>query len=326
MGELLLKVTQYEVRGLWMGLFGGILWGVNTVIIGIILSRSIFANYIFIAPLISTFLHDAFSCMWMMFHTLLFKRTFQFKQSLKSKSGKVVMIAAILGGPIGMTGFMLAIYYIGPSYTAIISSMYPAVGSLLSFLFLKEKVTYKSIIGLSIAIIATVFLGITSQEEPQNLIYGLSFALLCVLGWGSESVVSAYGMKNDVLPSIALQIRQTVSALVYGLLIIPIIGGIPLVKLVLQDFTIILFAITALAGTASYLFYYTSINRVGPIKAMGLNISYSAWAVLFSLLLGFEAGGKEFLLALLIITGSILTTNNPKEFFSMITFKRGVQL
>ncbi len=321
-----MKITQYEVRGLWLGLLGGILWAVNTVIIGVILSRSIFVDYIFIAPLISTFLHDALSSLWMMIHTFLYKRTGQLKQSLKSRSGKIIMIAALLGGPIGMTGFMLSVYYIGPSYTAIISSMYPAVGALLSYLFLKEKVTYKNIIGLSLAIVATIFLGITSQEEPQNLIYGLVFALLCVLGWGTESVISAYGMKNDVLPSIALQIRQTVSAVIYGLLIIPIIGGFPLVKIVLQDVTIILFAITALAGTASYLFYYTSINRVGPIKAMGLNISYSAWAVLFSLLLGFEAGVKEFILALLIITGSILTTNNPKEFFTMISFKKGAQL
>lgn len=321
-----MKITEYEKKGLWIGLFGGVLWGVNTVTIGIILSRSIFADYIFIAPLISTFLHDIFSSIWMMLHTLLFKRTHQLKQSLKSRSGKVIMIAALLGGPIGMSGFMLSIYFIGPSYTAIISSMYPAVGSFLSFIFLKEKVTNKNIMGLSLAIIATIFLGLTTQEEPQNLIFGLSFALLCVLGWGSESVISAYGMKNDVLPSIALQIRQTVSAIVYGLLIVPFIGGIPLVKLVLKDFTIILFALTALAGTASYLFYYTSINRVGPIKAMGLNISYSAWAILFGLLLGFEAGVKEFLLALLIITGSILTTNNPKEFFSIISFQRGVKL
>lgn len=321
-----MKITEYEKKGLWIGLFGGILWGVNTVTIGIILSRSIFADYIFLAPLISTFLHDTFSSIWMMLHTLLFKRTHQLKQSLKSRSGKVIMIAALLGGPIGMSGFMMSIYFIGPSYTAIITSMYPAVGSFLSFIFLKEKVTIKNIMGLSLAIIATTFLGLTTQEEPQNLIFGLSFALLCVLGWGSESVISAYGMKNDVLPSIALQIRQTVSAIVYGLLIVPFIGGIPLVKLVLKDFTIILFALTALAGTASYLFYYTSINRIGPIKAMGLNISYSAWAVLFGLLLGFEAGVKEFLLALLIITGSILTTNNPKEFFSIISFQRGVKL
>ncbi|WP_053484335.1 DMT family transporter [Lysinibacillus sp. FJAT-14745] len=321
-----MKITPYEIRGLWIGLLGGILWGINTVIIGVILSRSIFADYLLVAPLISTFLHDAFSSIWMMLHTLLFKRTHQLKQSLKSRDGKVVMIAALLGGPIGMSGFMLSIYFIGPSYTAIISSMYPAIGSFFSFLFLKEKVTHKNIIGLSLSIIATIFLGLISQEEPQNLIFGLTFALLCVIGWGSESVISAYGMKNDVLPSIALQIRQTVSAIVYGVLIVPIIGGISLVKLVLQDFTIVLFALTALIGTASYLFYYTSINRVGPIKAMGLNISYSAWAVLFGLLLGFEAGVKEFLLALVIITGSILTTNNPKEFFTIISFKRGLKI
>ena len=39
------------------------------------------------------------------------------------------MVAALLGGPVGMTGYLIAINNIGPGYTAIISSYYPAVGT-----------------------------------------------------------------------------------------------------------------------------------------------------------------------------------------------------
>ena len=46
-----------------------------------------------------------------------------------------------------------------------------------------------------------------------------------------------------------------------------------------------LVALAAAAGTASYLFYYKAIDLLGAARAMALNISYSAWAVLFAFLL-----------------------------------------
>ena len=61
--------------------------------------------------------------------------------ALKTRSGKVVIAGALLGGPIGMTGYVLAINNIGAAYTAIISAFYPAVGAFLSFLLLKEKMS-----------------------------------------------------------------------------------------------------------------------------------------------------------------------------------------
>ena len=37
------------------------------------------------------------------------------------------MLGALLGGPIGMSGYLAAINTIGPGYTAAISAFYPAV-------------------------------------------------------------------------------------------------------------------------------------------------------------------------------------------------------
>lgn len=58
---------------------------------------------------------------------------------MKTKSALFVVIAALMGGPIGMTGYLLAVKLIGPSYTAIISSLYPAVGAILAYFILKER-------------------------------------------------------------------------------------------------------------------------------------------------------------------------------------------
>lgn len=41
----------------------------------------------------------------------------------------------------------------------------------------------------------------------------------------------------------------------------------------------------AIFATASYLFYYKAISQIGASKSMALNITYSAWAVIFSIVI-----------------------------------------
>jgi hypothetical protein len=43
-------------------------------------------------------------------------------------------------------------------------------------------------------------------------------------------------------------------------------------------------AIAALFATVSYLFYYKAISQIGASKSMALNITYSAWAVIFGVI------------------------------------------
>ncbi|MBP5256390.1 MAG: EamA family transporter, partial [Clostridia bacterium] len=83
---------------------------------------------------------------------------------------------------------------------------------------------------------------------------------------------------------VALQIRQTTSAIVYGAVILPIMKGWGFTVSLFKDtgWLIPLIAIAALFATASYLFYYRAISRIGASKSMALNITYSAWAVVFS--------------------------------------------
>ena len=78
-----------------------------------------------------------------------------------------------------------------------------------------------------------------------------------------------------------------------------------------------LVALAALAGTASYLFYYKGIATIGAAKGMALNISYSAWAVLFGLvLLGTVPGPVEIICCVAILCGTILAACDWKELFS----------
>ena len=305
---------------MFYGLMSGILWGLDTVLLGIAIAMTPFIETeqaIFLAPFVSTFLHDLFSSIWMAIYMMFKKQISNTIKAAKTRSGRFIMLGAILGGPVGMTGYLLSIKYIGPAYTAIISSLYPAVGAFLSFIFLKEKMKLSSIIGLFLSIAGIIALGYSPGGEVNNLAIGFLFALMCVIGWASEAVICAYGMKEEeIIPEQSLQVRQLTSAVIYGFLIIPVVKGIRFTTQVVPNTTTIIILLTAFAGTASYICYYKGIYKVGAIKAMSLNITYSAWAIVFGvILLGNSLDLKSIICCLCIMIGSVMSSGDIKEIF-----------
>jgi len=316
-----------KYKGLFYGLFSGFTWAIDTVLIGMVLSTALFMStdqVIFLAPLVSTFFHDLLSSIWMMLYMgIKGELKITFKKVL-TRSGRFVILGAFLGGPIGMTFYVLAVKYLGASLSASISAVYPAVGAFFAFLFLKDKLSLKNWIGLFISILFIFLLGYSSGEfSSQNYILGFSFILVCIFGWGMECVILAYGMKeNEVSPEQALQIRQAVSTVTYALVILPTFNAYPLVGKVIMNSEFFFIAIIALSGTASYVYYYKAIFTLGPTRAMALNITYSAWAILLSfIVLGTPITAKLILFSIMILIGSIISVANQDELKIMTSFK-----
>lgn len=305
------------------GLLSGILWALDTTILGIALAMAPFASTekaIFLAPFISTFLHDFFSSIWMSIYMCFKGQFLTTLKKAKTRSGCFIILAALLGGPIGMTGYVLAIKYVGPSYTAIISSLYPAIGALFSYIFLKEKMKPISIFGLTLSIFGIITLGYAPGGHAENFLLGFIFALMCVVGWASEAVICAYGMSDDeVSPEQSLQLRQLTSAVTYSFILIPLLKGISTTLTISVTWASAVIILTALFGTASYVCYYKAIHKLGATKAMSLNITYSAWAILFGvILLGQPLSLKSIFCAIVIMIGSILAAGDIKELISKI--------
>lgn len=304
------------------GLFSGILWGLDTVVLGIALSMSPYigtAEAIAGAAIASSFLHDAGCAIWLMIYMGAKRRLKDTLAALKTRSGKVVMLGALLGGPIGMTGYVIAINNIGAAYTAIISAFYPALGAFLSFVLLKEKMDGKQIASLVAALVGVMAMGYISagDSEMGNATLGLVGAVLAVIGWGSEAVLCAWGMRDDAVDNeTALQIRETTSALVYGIVVLPLFGAWGFTASAAPSLATGVIALSALAGTASYLFYYKGISVIGAAKAMALNISYSAWAVVFGFVLqGTVPTPATVFFCVLILAGTVLAASDWSELF-----------
>lgn len=305
------------------GLMSGILWGLDTVILGIGLAMAPFigtAEALALGAIVGAALHDVFCAIWLFIYMGIRGRLKDTAAALKTRSGKVVILGALLGGPIGMTGYVIAINNIGAGYTAIISSFYPAFGTVMAVLFLKEKMQFKQVIALMIALAGIIMMGyLTSDSEViGDPVIGLLGALAAVVGWGSEAVISAWGMRDDNVDNeTALQIRETTSALVYCVVVLPAFGAWIFTASAIPSFATAVVALAALAGTTSYLFYYKGISVIGAAKGMALNISYSAWAVVFGLiLLQTVPGPIEIICCIAILCGTILAASDWKELFS----------
>lgn len=310
-------------RGFGLALSSGLTWGIDTVLIGIILLKSPFVDSdkaILLAPFISTFMHDFFSSLWITIYHGFRGELPNVIKAMKTRSGKFIMLAALLGGPLGMTCYMLSVKYIGAAYAASVTSVYPAAGAVFAFVFLKEKLNKRVCAGIALSVTGVICIGYAPGDVVQggNFLLGILFAFGTVLGWGLESVICAYGMKNDVTAKEALNIRQLTSAVFYGIIILPILGGYGEVAKVMTSKTALLLALTALVGTTSYMFYYNAIDTVGAARSTSLNITYAMWAIVIQIIFLHSPVTKQFILgSIVVLLGSILVAGNPKEMLNL---------
>lgn len=302
-------------------------WGLGTVFIGIILSFPLFINFsgnIFICSLTIAFINDLFSSIWLICNLLRTKKIGKFIYIFKRKVVYFLILGSILGGPIGMAGYLLGVKYIGPSYTASFSAFYPAIGTVLSYVFLKEKIDFRMKIGVIISGVGILFLSYApiDLEIYPHYILGIFFSSFCVIGWALECVIASYSMRyEDVEPEVAITLREVISTLFYGIVIIPIIKGYTLVNLIFMDKKILLLiCLVALIGSLSYLFWYRAIDDIGASRGMALNITYVIWAIIFEkILIGNELNIKFIGASIIIILGVILISGKPKDIFNRWT-------
>ncbi|MBP3816623.1 MAG: DMT family transporter [Firmicutes bacterium] len=272
------------------GIIAGITWAIETIVLGVALAMSPFVSTeqaVMLAPFASTFLHDSFSAIWSCVYNGARGNLPNVIKALKTRSGRFVALAAVIGGPVGMTGYVLSVANMGASIGAVASAIFPAIGAVLAYFFLKEKMQWYRWVFLIISLLGVYGLSYSPEINITNFWLGFAGTLMCAFGWGIEAVIIAKSVQDDsVTDEIALQIRQTTSAIVYGVVLLPILKG--------WGFTLSLFsgtgtlipiiAAAALFATVSYLFYYKAISQIGASKAMALNITYSAWAVVIGII------------------------------------------
>ena len=308
--------------GVIAGIFSGITWALYTIINNLITKNTIFNSYIekmFIPVLVIVFLHDFFSSIWLFFYLWRKRKLFELKRTIKSKNMFLIFLGALFGGPIGMSGYLLGIKYMGASYTASFSCTYLILGTILSVVFLKEKINLKMIIAVLINMAGIFILNfqVNEMDSDKISILGIFSLILCIFGWALEGLIASYILKYknaDIEPSIAIFIRQLTSTVFYSFLIIPYIRAYNLVFIVLKSNIALYIALISVIGSLSFFLWYYSMSIVGVARGISLNISYIIWTIIFEIIVFNVKFQLNFIVAsILLIVSVILIAISPEE-------------
>ncbi len=291
-------------------LFSGIFWGADTSFMGYYFSMySIYFAVPLMLPIFITFIHDMVSALLINISILITGRLKAVITDIKKAKSKYIWLGSLLGGPIGMCSFILAIEYAGPAITAIISSIYPAVGLFFAYILLKEKRKPYQVVALFIAIAFIIALGFIDEGHTNRSIMGIIFALVCACAWGSEAVLCSYGMKSGEISNLsAICIRQNLSMITYGTMMTLYFIFFHYGESIDFNSSLAYIGMAAIFGSTSYYCYYRALATIGVSRAMALNISYTAFSAIFSyLLFGIELTISQMLIGFCIVVSGLIS-------------------
>lgn len=291
-------------------LLSGIFWGADTSFMGYYFSMySIYFMVPLLFPIFITFIHDMVSALLINISILITGRLKAVITDIKKAKSKYIWLGSLLGGPIGMCSFILAIEYTGPAITAIISSIYPAVGLFFAYILLKEKRKPYQVVALFIAIAFIIALGFIDEGHTNRSVMGIIFALVCACAWGSEAVLCSYGMKSGEISNLsAICIRQNLSMITYGTLMTLYFVFFHYGESIDFNSSLAYVGMAAIFGSTSYYCYYRALATIGVSRAMALNISYTAFSAIFSyFLFGIELTISQMLIGFCIVVSGLIS-------------------
>lgn len=311
------KSHKEAKKGVGLGAASAVAWGVDTVIIGIIIASTPFKEAVMLAPIIAAFMHDFFSSIWISLLMIIKGEFINVLKLYKTKSGAILVLGALSGGPLAMSFYFLGIQYAGVTYAASIASIFPGIGAVLAFFFLKEKMNKRTWSGVVLSIIGVIVIAYvpTKFDTESTFFIGILFTLGAAIFWGLEGVIGAWGMRGkEVVPLYAINIRQITSALSYAIILVPLLHGYPLVFEAATSNIVWIIVIAGFLGTANYSLYYSSINLIGAARGQSLNNTYVFWAILTEILFIGTPVNIQFIIgAIIIILASILVSGSLKK-------------
>ncbi len=235
-------------NGMVYGLSGGVLWALDSVILAVGLAPF---DMIWLAPVCATMIHDSISAMILLVIDLFQKKTDHLFSVFRYQESRWLILAGILGGPVGMSGYVFSISCLGPGLSAVMSCLYPAFGLILAFFFFHERFTVRQIGGLILSLAGVAVLSMSSSAAfGSSLILGIGCGLVCALGWALEGLAAQKGTASGKISSQqALTIRQSVSSLTFMLILLPLTHSWPTAIEMIQSASLWKIAAAAIAGT-----------------------------------------------------------------------------
>ena len=284
-------------------------------------------------------INDTFSAIWAGINSAIQGKLGDFFRTLNTKPGRVMIIAALIGGPISSTAYLVGLNMAG-SIVIPITALCPAIRAILGRILFKQELNKRMMLGIAICVFASFLIGSTSvgADAPPDRFLGLCIAFIAALGWGIEGCVAGYGT-SMIDSQIGITIRQATSGLENLLILLPIVGifvtgslgfSFEMVASAVTDgSSVIFFVISGFFALFAYSLWYKGNSMCGAALGMACIGAYAFWGPFFCwIILGVFAGipGWDlppiaWIAAILMIFGILTISMNPLDLFRR---KKGV--
>jgi drug/metabolite transporter (DMT)-like permease len=207
---------------------------------------------------------------------------------------KYYVIAGICGA-CAVSGTYLAALFLSPGFAAVAGLLYPIVGTAMSVLYLKQKVSKRAYYAVIVLIVGGITLYAGSIiADPTVQIYGIIGGLMAAFGWGFEGVAAAKAL-DLTEPDIGIHLRFIFEALFWTcVMIVILICGFPIFDSIGWLFDPTTFLMVLMIGFSfawCYVSWYKSFPMIGLARGQAIGSLYAACGVIFlAMFLGPEVG------------------------------------
>ncbi len=335
----------FRKKGIFIALLSGFLYGGYTAFLTQGMGTGVWAGWYGVESGLSTFavvyilsavgaaVNDICSAIWSLGYAGVIGRLGDFARAIQTKPGKILVLAAIIGGPLASTCYVIGLQMAG-SIIVPIAALNAAIGAIIGRFLYKQKLTAGMICGIIICFAAAVIIGLFGYGIPEgglagifgnlngSALLGMGAAFLAALGWGIEGAVGGYACCM-VDTEVAICIRQVTSGVVNAIILcslLSVIGGegigtgLAFVGQALVDGpSVWMFFVAGVFASWSFKFWYKGASMCGAALGMGCNGTYAFWGPAYCLVVcGLIFGTEGFMLAwpawvgALIMVGGIL--------------------
>lgn len=349
--QLAIKAKQQLTRaffkkGITLAIVSGMSYGLFSAFVSLAQSKGIWTEWYGEKTVLSAFvityilgalgsgLNDGMSAIWSWIICGSKGKIQDTFRCINTKPGRVMMFAAIIGGPIAGTAYIIGMKLAG-SLAIPITALCPAIGAILGKVIYKQELNKRMSLGVIICVFASVLIGTAgmtgSDENSNQMVLGLIMAFIAALCWGLEGVIAGYG--TSIIDSeIAITIRQTTSGIANLFILVPLLSlmsgdtgiGFKLLGTALTDASsIVFFVISGFFALFAFSLWYKGNSMCGAALGMACNGAYSFWGPFFCWIVigiifgqsGWEVAPIVWVGAVIMIVGILLIAVNPMEFF-----------
>jgi len=333
--------SNFFKKGLTIAIVSGMFYGLYSAFLTLGMSRGVWAdwygpNTAMLSAFVVTYMlgalgsaiNDMLGGIWCLATASVKGKLSDFVRTLKTKPGAIMMICALIGGPVASTAYVVGLQLAG-SMVIPITALCSAIGALLGRFVFHQKLNARMIAGIIICFLASAVIGGTSLSAIDSRVaLGCAIAFIAALGWGVEGVVAGFGT-SMIDSEIGITIRQCTSGLANMIILVPLfaimagnIGLAPqLMGQALTSPAIVFFIVSGVFGALSYAFWYKGNAMCGAALGMTANGAYSFWGPFFCWILlgvifkqdGWMLTSIQWVSAIVMIFGIMLIAMNPLD-------------